>query len=84
MNCVNCAKNAFRAMAASANTSRPDVESPCSVEQGLRLHSKISRCLRIRTLTMGSGHIRVYYFSVLYNLAQHKALYYIYYCTVYT
>jgi hypothetical protein len=33
MNCGNCAKIAFRAKAASANTSRTEEESPCSVEQ---------------------------------------------------
>jgi hypothetical protein len=32
MNCGNCAKNAFRAIAASANASRTEEESHCSVE----------------------------------------------------
>jgi hypothetical protein len=84
MNCGSCAKNAFRAMAASSNISRTEEESPCSVEQGSDSIPKLVAAYVLGLYLWALATSGLYYFSVFYNLAQHKALYYIYYCTVYT
>ncbi len=51
-------------MAASANTSRTEEESPCSVEQGSDSIPNLVAAYA-KTLPMGSGHIRVTFLGIV-------------------
>jgi hypothetical protein len=65
-------------MAASASTSRTEEESPCSVEQGSDSIPKWIAAYALGLYLWALATSGLCYFSVLYNLAQHKNLYYIY------